>query len=922
MTGIDQGIGQFAGLLRDLRIRAGWTQEELAEAAGVSVRTVSGLERGAIQRPQRETVELLADALGLDRDVRIAFAGIARGHVLDLPVASTQVPGGLSAATRTLPRDVRSFTGRESELMQLMNAAQDIARPGSTVAIVAIGGMAGVGKTALAVHAAHRLADQFPDGQIFLTLNGHTPGLHPVDSSDALESLLLLTDTHKIPVGVEPRAALWRKRLAGKRVLLVLDDAASSDQVRPLLPGTPGCLVLVTSRLRLKALQDVAVLGLDILPPAQARGMLIRLAGRADLNLDDGAVADITRLCGYLPLAIGLTAAQLRHDPLLTPARLAARLTDAQHRPELIRAENLSVSTAFDMSYRDLEPAQQRLFRRLALQPGTDTDVYAAAALDDSGTAAAQRNLDILYDHYLIAQPAPGRYSFHDLIREHAQALASADPAAERDDALTRLLDYYLSTARAADRHLARRTATGVPDAITVPPVHAPELQSRDEALAWMDAQSVNLRAAVSFAATHGQTAHAIAIPAAMTGYLLARSRWTEGITVHLIALTAADEAGNRAASANALSDLGRLRLMTGDLAAARNLTQAAAIQRGLGNRVGEANALAALGGLQHSTGEFKSATRNLNRALRLYRDCADLAGEARTRYDLGVVQYNTGHYPAAVTSFRAALRMFRHYPDRLGQADAISYLAAIDRETGQYISAAANMTTALGIYRDLGDRHEEAGALMFLGAMQYPTGNYQEALRNLTAALETFRDLREPFGEAAVLNELGIVYRETGDLAAATDSLNRALGLFRDLSSRIGEAEVLGNLGRVHCQAGDYASAATSLERALELHRELTNPNGETSTLSSLGELMLASGTGEACPYFEQALDIAVRLSLLPEEARAREGIGNCRRTAGDPSAAVASSRQALEIYQRIGSPAADRVSALLESAHHHNLT
>ena len=802
-----------------------------------------------------------------------------------------------------------------------MNTAQEIAISGGVVTIAAIGGMAGIGKTALAVHAAHLLAEQFPDGQIFLSLNAHTPGQQPAKPFDALESLLLLTDVRKMPAGMDARAALWRKYLAGKRVLLVLDDAANSDQVLPLLPGTPGSLVLVTSRLRLKALQDTTVLSLDVLPPEQARDMLIKLAGRTGLGADDPAAADITRLCGYLPLAIGLTAAQLRHDASLTPAMLAARLADAQHRPELMRAESRSVSVAFNMSYRELDRARQQMFRRLALLPGVGIDVYAAAALDDSDIAVAQRSLDVLYDHYLIAQPAAGRYTFHDLIREHARALAATDPATERDAALTRLLDYYLSTARSADRHLARRTATGVPAAITVPPVHAPELRSRDQALAWMDGQSVNLRAAVSLAANNGKTAHAIAIPAAMSGYLLNRNRWTEGITLHLIALSAADEVGDRAAAASALTDLGQFRRMTGDPAADRNLTQAAAIQRGLGNRVGEANALAALGSLRHATGDFKSATRSLSRAVRLYRDCTDLAGEARARYDLGVIQYHTGKYTAAVTSFHAALRTFRHSGDRLGQADAISYLAAIDRETGRYTSAAANMTTAVGIYRDLADRHEEAGALMFLGAMQYPVGNHPEALRNLTAALKTYRDLREPFGEAAVLNELGIVQRLTGNSVAASASLNRALELFRSLDSRIGEAEGLGNLGTVQCEAGDYPAAAASLERALELHREMANPNGEASALSSLGELMLATETENALPYFEQALDIAGRVSLLPVEARAREGIGNCLRAAGDADAGAASLRQALEIYERMGSPAAGRVATLLASVPHQDM-
>jgi transcriptional regulator with XRE-family HTH domain len=245
MTVSEQGAWQFPGLLRHQRIRAGWTQEELAEAASLSVGTISGLERGNIQRPQRDTVQLLADALGLHGGARAAFERTARGHTLDLPTVSAQI-GALSAATQALPRDVKSFTGREPDLLKLMDAAKDAAAS-DDVAIATIGGMAGVGKTALAVHAGHLLTNQFPDGQIFLPLNGHTPGQRAVEPSEALESLLLLTDFRKIPADLEARAGLWRKYLAGKRILLVLDDAVNSDQVRPLLPGTPGSLVLVTS---------------------------------------------------------------------------------------------------------------------------------------------------------------------------------------------------------------------------------------------------------------------------------------------------------------------------------------------------------------------------------------------------------------------------------------------------------------------------------------------------------------------------------------------------------------------------------------------------------------------------------------------------------------------------------------------------
>ena len=294
------------------------------------------------------------------------------------------VPGGVAAASRTLPRDLASFTGRQHELTELVDAA---AGAGGVVGIHAIGGMAGVGKTAFAVHVAHRLAPRFPAGQIFLPLHGHTPGQRPVDPADALASLLLTAGVPagQIPPGLEARMALWRDRLAERQLLLILDDAADSDQVRPLLPGAGGSLVLVTSRRHLSALEDATAVSLDTLPPGEAAALLVRLAARAGLSPDDPAVAEITRLCGYLPLAIGMVARQLHHHPAWTAAGRAAELAAARDRLELMATENLSVAAAFNLSYEDLTGDQQRLFRRLGLHPGTDIDGYAAAALDGTG---------------------------------------------------------------------------------------------------------------------------------------------------------------------------------------------------------------------------------------------------------------------------------------------------------------------------------------------------------------------------------------------------------------------------------------------------------------------------------------------------------------------------------------------------------
>jgi transcriptional regulator with XRE-family HTH domain len=448
------------GIARQLRTEAKLTQEELAEAAGLSPRSVSDLERGIHRTARKDTAGLLAGGLGLAAPVRALFVAAARdrGPAAEvLAAAHEAAPGAAAAAaSRTLPRDTASFTGRERELARLLENLPPGAADGQVVGIHAIDGMAGIGKTAFAVHAAHRLAPSFPDGQLFLPLHAHTPGQRPVDPADALASLLLTAGlaAAQIPPGLEARAARWRDVVAGKKVLLLLlDDAAGHEQVRPLLPGTAGSLVLVTSRRRLAALEDAAQISLDTLSPGEAAALLVRLAARPGLRAGDAAAGELTRLCGYLPLAITMLASQLRNHPVRTGAGLAAELAQARDRLALMHAENVSVSAAFGLSYADLTPGPRRLFRRLGLVPGPGVDAYAAAALDGTGLSAARHHLDELYDQHQIAEPAPGRYQLHDLLREHARALAAADDPAETGEAAGRPLDYCLHTALAAGPH-------------------------------------------------------------------------------------------------------------------------------------------------------------------------------------------------------------------------------------------------------------------------------------------------------------------------------------------------------------------------------------------------------------------------------------------------------------------------------------
>jgi len=773
---------RFAGMLRQLRAEAALTQEELAEAAGLNPRTVSDLERGLATTPHKDTVRLLADALQLGGSARVEFEAAARGHA-----GPGRARGRGVAATRTLPRDIASFTGRQHELAELADAA---AGAGGVVSIHAIGGMAGIGKTAFAVHAAHQLAGRFPGGQIFLPLHGHTPGRQPVSPADALASLLLTigVPAGQIPADLQARTGLWRDRLAGRELLLVLDDAGSSEQVRPLLPGTGASLVLVTSRRRLTALEDAQTISLDTLPPGEAAGLFVRLAVRPGLSSADPAVREITLLCGCLPLAIGMLARQTYHHPAWTVAGRAAELAAAVDRLELLATENLSVAAAFDLSYADLTPGQQRLFRRLALHPGTDIDPYAAAALDGTGLADARRGLEALYEHYLLTEPAPGRYRMHDLIREHARALASRlDPGDDREQATGRLLDYYQHAAARAQALLARQTRDVPAPAGGAASAGVPVLASREHALAWARAERTSLLTCLDQATAAGQHTRVIALTAALEGLPRHDGPWDEAITRHAAAVQAARQLGDPPGEALALSNLGDARQLAGDyLGAAQNLQEALGICRDLGDRQGEALALTSLGNTRRMSEDYPGAVWDLQEALGICRDLGDRPGQAGVLIWLGEPQRLTGDYPGAARDLQEALGICRERGDRLGQVHALTWFGVVRRLTGDYPGAARDLQEALDISRQMGSPDAEVTALNESGTLSRICGDLGQARSCHQQALDLARQLGIALEEANALAGLGRCARAAGPTAEAEDKLREALAIFQ----RIGAAE------------------------------------------------------------------------------------------------------------------------------------
>jgi tetratricopeptide (TPR) repeat protein len=840
-------------------------------------------DRGAVEgfrgrlRDAGLVVRGFASADGLELEVFHALAELA-GAAAARPVAASRAA---PATIVTLPRDVTAFTGRKAELGRLAAAA----RSGGVVSIHAVDGMPGVGKTALVTRAAHLLAGEFPDGQLFVGLHAHTPGMQPADPTEVLGGLLACTgmDPREIPEGLEARAQRWRGRLAGKRVLLVLDDAAGHAQVEPLLPGTGGCLVLVTSRRRLIALPGTQPLALDTLPPAEAAELLTRLSGRApDSSGTTMAAANLVALCGYLPLAIALLAGRLAHHPGWSLPDLAADFAAARDRLAQLAAGDRpgdpAVTAAFDMSYNGLPRGRQRLFRFLGLCPGADIDAFAAAALAGIALARAREDLDALYGDHFLDEPAPGRYRLHDLLREYACALtARCDRAAGRARATGRLLDYYQHAALAADRHLARRTRPGPPP-VTTPPVAMPGLPGQAAALAWMHAERASLLACIDCASAHGQPRRVIALTAAMAAFLDQEGSWPQAAVLHRASATAARRLGDRLSEAGALQDLGRVWYLAGECPAAA--------------------------GLQ-------------GQALAIYQDLGDRLGEANARRDLGRVLRMTGDYPAAARQQGQALVIYRDLGDRLGEANVLRELGRVRAVTGDYPAAARLLEQGLAIHQDLGGGLGEAYALQELGRVRAVTGDYPAAARLLKQALAIHENLSGRPGEAAVLRDLGRVLRMTGDYPAAARLLEQALAIYQDLGSRLGEAVALRELGRVRYLTRDYPAAADLLERSVSLFREAGDLQGEAEALNTTGALLAASaGPADALAAYRQALRLARQVGSPLDEAQALEGAARCAAGDGDPAAARDGLREAIAIYQRIGAaearPAEERQAAL----------
>ena len=827
--------------------------------------------------------KLLVEELGLEPgpELRRLHEQILAGDD-DLVVPRTSVApprdSPSAAAPRQLPAAAGHFVGRHAELDQitgLLGPSQSTDAPGGTVVISAIDGMAGIGKTALAIRAAHRLTEDFPDGQLFIDLHGHTQGQRPRTADQALGWLLraLGVPAGQIPSGHEQAAALYRQRLAGTRTLIVLDNAATEAQIRPLLPGSGSCLVLITSRRRLKGLDDARALSLDLLSAPEAVALLRAVAGPGRVPADDRLPGEVAELCGHLPLALRIAGALLRHRPAWTLEHLAGLLHDQHRRVQALSDGERDLGGVFDLSYRSLDEQHRALFRRLGLIPGPDLDPYAAAALLQVDPARATRLLEDLVDHNLLLSPSPSRYRLHNLIRAHARTLTATDPAHDRDAALDRLLHYYAHTAHLASTPITRRPPTA---SDSPAPAHTPDLPGAEAARAWLRTERDNLEAAYTHAHTHHLHEHAISLAAGLAEILRTDGPYARALALHQAAAETAEQHGNPTAHANALTDLGIMRRLIGDPAGAQD---------------------------------------DLTRALRIYRTTGDRDGEAEALTELGRAQGPAGSPAEAGDSFARALQLYRATGNRHGEADALADLGIMRRAIGDPTGAQDALGQALQIYRTTGDHHGEADALTELGRARALTGDLPGAQEALGQALRYYRTTSHHHGEAYVLTNLGTVLRQAGDLTEAADLLTRALEFYRAIGYRLGEAEALANLGTVRRLTGDPAGAQDDLTRALQIYRATGHPGDEAWALNHHAAAIAAGGDlPHALALYQQALTVNRELNKPDSQATALEGLAECHLTTGETETATAHLQEAQEIYQRLGmTPDAERVHTRL---------
>jgi len=754
---------------------------------------------------------------------------------LPSPATAEEVPRADVAVPRQLPPDVYGFTGRAESLAMLDRLLIPSSEQPTAMVISALAGTAGVGKTALAVHWAHRVADRFPDGHLYVDLRGYGPD-QPVPAENALARFLrsLGVPSADIPYDPAECAARYRSLMAGRRMLVVLDNAGSAAQVRPLLPGARTCLVLVTSRDSLAGLvarDGARRIDLELLDADEANSLLrTQIGARADA--EPRAAQALAMLCTRLPLALRIAAELAVGRPAATLAELVEELGDENTRLYLLDAgadTYTGIRSVFSWSYHGLPSAAARLFPLLGLNIVPDIDGYTAAALVGCAPGEIRGALDMIARAHLIRHVAAGRYAMHDLLRMYAAELAEREhDEPSRRAAVGRVLDLYLiaasramDTVFPAERHRRPRQAAGT--------VAAPMFASPGVARAWLDDRRGSFVTVIEYAAEHGWPEYAIAMSAVLWRYLQNGAHHSEAVAVHSAALQAARRIGDRWGEGTALVNLGTVSWRLGWYTdAAARYEQAIAALREVGDRVGEARVLANLGAVNWLWGQYETAADSCQQALMAFTEAADLAGEALTLGNLGSIRARQGRHDEAADCHERAVKTLREINDHVGEARGLDNLGAVRMQQGRHDDAAECFRQALEVLRSAGDRTGEAGVLENLGNLHRIHGRYVDACAHFTEALEIASGIGNSNREVSTVNSLGETLQALGRSREARERHEAALTKSRECGNRYEEARALTGIAEALRTAGDSESARRHWRAALAVYTEIDVPEAD----------------------------------------------------------------------------------------------
>ncbi|TDP94902.1 ATP-binding protein [Labedaea rhizosphaerae] len=829
MTGPDpDGVGSLDDLARELdllRCRAAVgtakprvSLTDLASRVGLPRSTVHTYVSGRTLAPA-EVLDRIVIALGATPQEQARWGEAwYRVAVHGRPAVEP------AAVPRQLPVDIAAFTGRADDL-----AALDRLAAADGPGICVITGTAGVGKSALAVHWAHRVAERFPDGQLHANLRGYDPE-QPVAPGQVLGWFLgaLGVSPADQPRDPAERAARYRTAMAGRRMLVVLDNARSAEHVRELLPGEPNCLVVITSRDALTGLvarEGARRLDLDLLPEADAIALLATLVpDRAEA--EPAAVAALADQCARLPLALRIAAEHARNHPDLPLGTLVHELRDERHRLDLLDAggdARTEVRAVLSWSYRQLNPAAARLFELLGPLPGADFDAYAAAALLGTDLVDARTQLDTLRQAHLLQTPEPGRFAMHDLLRAYAIELCAGHDDEVRA-AIGRLLDHYQHAATQAT-DLLYPSERGSRAAEPVP--RGPGLATPADARAWLGAERANLLNAIVHAAKYGWPAKAGELASTLWRDLESRGRNTDAVTAHEMALEAARAAGDREAEATALRNLSTAYRNIGDYDASLVASRLCLdIRRVLGDETGEAAALNSIAITYGVLCRFDEATKHYDESLAIRRATGNRRGEGAVLQNLAVMAMRTGQLADVPERLHAANALFREVGDRLGEAHSLNNLGGLHRVEGRYAESLRHHHDALAIYREIDAKDGEADALNGIALDHAALGELDDAVGWHEQALAVVRVIGQRTIELDILNSYGETLAKLDRVADSRAKHEVARELAATAGDRYELARALRGIGLACRASGDEAGAVGYLTDALDLFTELALPD------------------------------------------------------------------------------------------------